>query len=150
MKHTIYTLISYTPGESGWHDRCGDWISGKDSELQIHYFNDAKEAGKALGYAHFNNWEGENTLLINGIDPDDCDCIISEEEAKKLEEHYSEILDIASDTRSLLEEEKKKRLAEQELKRKQEEEQKKLEQQLRIEAKEKAELAKLLAKYGTK
>ncbi len=150
MNKTIYTLITYTPGESGWYDRCGDWISGRDSELEIHYFNDKQEVGEALGYAQFNNSEGENTLLINGLNPNDCNCILPENEAKKLEDEFFEIDQVAFNKRQELEESKKKRIEEEKLRKQQEEDRKKLQEKLRIEAAEKAELAKLLAKYGNK
>ncbi len=150
MDNTIYTLISYTPGEEGWHDRCGDYHNGKESELNIHYFNDPKEAGSALGYAQFNKSQGENRLLINGLDPDDWGCILSDEEGKKLEEEFFEIDQIAFNKRQELEETRKQRINEEKLRKQQEEDIKKLQEKLRIEATEKAELAKLLAKYGTK
>lgn len=148
--NTIYTLISYTPGEEGWHDRCGDYHSGKESEFNIHYFNDPKEASSALGYAQFNNSEGENRLLINGLDPDDWGCILSDEEGKKLEEEFFEIDNIAFAKRQELEAESKKRIEEAKLKKQQEEEQKRLKEKLRVESIERAELAKLMAKYGNK
>ncbi len=146
--NTIYTVISYTPGEEGWHDRCGDYHVGKESEFNIHYFNDPKEAGSALGYAHFNNSQGENRLLINGLDPDDWGCILSDEEGKKLEEQFYEIDQIAFSKRQELEAESKKRIEEAKLKKQQEEEQRKLKEKLRVESIERAELAKLMAKYG--
>ncbi len=148
--NTIYTLISHTPGEEGWYDRCGDYQPGKESELEIHYFTEKKQAGEALGDAQFNNQEGENTLLINGINPDDWHYILSEEEGKKLEDEFFEIDQIAFNKRQELEAERKKRIEEEKLRKQQEEERKKLQEKLRIEAAEKAELAKLLAKYGQK
>jgi hypothetical protein len=148
--NTIYTLITYTPGEQGWHDRCGDYHSGEDSECQIHYFNDPKEAGEALGYAQFNNGSGENTLLINGLNPDDWGCILSDEDGKKLEDQFYDIDQIAFAKRQELEAESKKRIEEAKLKKQQEENLRQLQERNRQEKIEREQLAKLMSKYGTK
>lgn len=148
--NTIYTLITYTEGEQGWHDRCGDYHSGKDSEFQIHYFNDPKEAGEALGYAQFNNGSGENTLLINGLNPDDWHCILSDEDGQKLEEQFFDIDQIAFAKRQELEAESKKRIEEAKLKKQQEENLRQLQEKARIEKSEREQLAKLMSKYGNK
>lgn len=144
---TIYTLISYKPGEQGWHDRCGDYHSGEDSECSIHYFNDPKEAGEALGKAQFNNNDGENTLLINGLNPDDWYSVLSDEEGKELEDSFFEIDQISFNHRQKLQEEAQRKIEEEKQRKIQAENLKKRQEQTRIENQERAQLAELLKKY---
>jgi hypothetical protein len=145
----IYTIISYTPSEDSWYDRNDNYHSGKESIMQILYFNDLKKAGEAFGTVQFANRGGENTLLINGIELGYFDSsLISEEVYKELEKEYDVICDIASIKHRELEEDNKRKLQEAQLLKIQEEERKKRAEQLRIENNERAELAKLMAKYG--
>jgi len=144
---TIYTLISYKPGEQGWHDRCGDYHRGEDSECTIHYFNDPKQAGEALGQAQFNNSDGENTLLINGLNPDDWYCILSDEEVKELENAFFDIDQIAFNYRQKLQEEAQRKIEEEKQRKIQAENLKKRQEQTRIENQERVLLAELLKKY---
>lgn len=118
MTKTIYTLISYVPGEDGWHDRCGDYHRGKDSELKIQYFQEVESAGEAMGQSRFEEEDTEFTILINGINEDNYEDFLSKEEA------------------------------EAKLKKEQEEALKKQKEKERIEQAERAQLAQLQAKYG--
>jgi hypothetical protein len=150
MTQNIYTLITYIPGEDGWHDRCGDYHSGKESEFEKQYFNDKNEMAKALGKAQFI--DKEITFLINGIEvyPNDyvCEDLISKEELVKLNEEYEEIDNMALKVLENLKLEKNEndkiakiqKAAQEALKQKKEREY--------VENCERAELAKLMSKYG--
>lgn len=145
---TIYTLIQYKEGEEGWHDRCGDYHSGKPSDFQISYFTNSEEASKALGKAQFENGSGQNIFLINGIDPSDWYSILDEDEGKKLEELFFDIDNAAFEYRQTLTKEHQQKLeAEKQIKI---QEKQLAERNLRkkIEEQERAQLAELLSKYG--
>ena len=150
---TIYTLISYTEGSEGWHDRCGDYITGTPSNLDIQYFNDINALADFIGKAKaYNNNDTEFTLLINGIDVnhainnDDfltqyCIDFINQEDAK--------IYDLAENYRTKYTQEKKQKEEKEKLLQLQKDELAKQQRQKQAEQKERAELAKLIAKYGT-
>ncbi len=63
-----YTLIAYLEGSSGYYDRCGDWESGQDSELNIEYFQNEEDLAKCWAALRQNNTNYEFTLLIDGRD----------------------------------------------------------------------------------
>lgn len=65
---TNYTLIAYLEGSSGYYDRCGDWESGQDSELNIEYFQNEEDLAKRWASLRQNNTDYEFTLLIDGRD----------------------------------------------------------------------------------
>ncbi len=144
----IYTLISYTPGDEGWHDRCGDYHPGKDSSLEIRYFTNVQDAASAFAVSQFQNKDAEHRLLINGMSPDDWQGILSEEEGKALEDAFFAIDTIATTQKETLEAEKNKQLEALRIQKQQEEARKKLEQTLRLERAERAQLAELMSKYG--
>ena len=152
----IYTLITYVPGEDGWHDRCGDYHHGKDSEFEKRYFNDKDEAANALGYAYFNNDSNDNgvTFLINGVElyPNECECedILSEQEFLLFKNEFEEIDTIAFNLRQKLSSEKLKREEDAKLKKQAEEALRQKKERDRIESQEREQLNKLLNKYGTK
>lgn len=148
MSKTIYTLISYTPGEDGWHDRCGDYHSGKDSELKVQYFSDIESAGEAMGQNRFENEDTEFTILINGIDEDNYEDFLSKEEGEELYYTSDKIRDISHEKFDQLKKAKAQKEAEAKLKKEQEEALKKQKEKERIENAERAQLAQLQAKYG--
>jgi hypothetical protein len=152
MTQNIYTLITYVEGESGWVDRCGDWVSGEDSIFEKTYFNDKKLAGEALGRTQFLNSSGEITFLINGIElyPNDYECedFISEEQLSELKSEYEEIDMIAFNFREALSLEKKKADEIAKIQKQAEEALRQKKERDYYESRERAELAKLIAKYG--
>ena len=146
----IYTLIVHLPGEQGWHDRCGDYHSGVDSELIIQYYSDLKKLAIDKADYQFKNSSYESTVLINGVNPYDFnDSLISlsNEELSNMESQIDEIEDLCSTEVNRLTQIKRQK-DEDEKKRKQEETEhlRKLEIE-RKEAAEKQELSRLLAKY---
>lgn len=147
---TLYTLIVYTPGEQGWTDRYGDRHDGKDSDLQIKYFNETErnELIQSYGYEKFNNPDAEIKLLINGHDANDLHDSLSDEEEKKLTLHLDSLEALAHEVYAKLKankEQKDKEAAERKL---QEQEAIRLREKKRQEDAEKAELARLMAKYN--
>ena len=144
---TIYTLINYVPSEDGWHDRCGDYHKGKESLLKISYFTDKFDIGQALAQAEFKNSNSENSVLINGVNPEDYLDILSVEEQNELGYELDEIYNISYKQIEILKEVKFKEdealriKKEQELKNRQEQE------RLQIEDTERKYLAQLLHKY---
>lgn len=63
---THYTLIAFTQGSDGWHDRCGDYNEGEPSELDITHYTDPKECGFMWAYTE-RQYE-TTKLLIDGRD----------------------------------------------------------------------------------
>jgi hypothetical protein len=145
---TIYTLISYKPGDQGYIDRCGDFNRGEESECTIQYFDNPKDASTALGHTQFHNSQGENIFLINGLNPDDCYSILSDEEGKELKNQFFEIDDAAFQYRQKLSEEHQLQLEAAKQKKIQEEQLRKRKEQKILENQERAQLAKLLKKYS--
>lgn len=142
----IYTLITYTSGESGWIDRCGDFQSGSDSALEIHYFNETKDIGKWWARSQFDGGK-EHTVLINGIDPDNA-CLITEEDIEKYSLIYDEIENFRFDEYQMLKENRDKAIAEEQIRKQKESEAKAQKVKEQTEASERKQLASLLAKYG--
>lgn len=148
MKPTIYTVITYIPGEEGWHDRCGDYHRGQESELKIQYFTDKNEAGEACGVAQFDNSEAEIKVLINGMSPDEYHDFLTEEEQDDLSWDVDEIFDIGHKKYEALKEIARKQAEEAKLKKEQEEALKKQKERERVEKMEREQLAQLMAKYN--
>lgn len=84
----VYTLIQYKEGEQGWHDRCGDYHQGEDSQNEHSLFTDPILVAEQLGIAQYNNFGGENILLINGIDPNNSYDVLTDEEAIEFENEF--------------------------------------------------------------
>lgn len=148
MTDTIYTLISYIPGEQGYKNRWGDFEQGKDSELRVNYYLDKKIIGEAIAQAQFNDSDIEVTVLINGKNPDEYHDFISKEDQDNLTKELNEINDIAYEKNQELMANHKKKMEEERLKKIENEKLKKKEQEKKIEAEERAQLAKLTAKYN--
>jgi hypothetical protein len=152
MKQTIYTLISYIPGEECWFNRCGDHHNGEESALNIQYFTDKKSTGEAMAQAKLDNEKNEFTILVNGLNEDISHIFLSEEEQSSIEYDSSYIKDIADFRFSDLQEIKLNKEEQDRIEKKQKE---KKEQDLRqqkdlesLEQEELAQLAKLQAKYN--
>lgn len=62
-----YTLVSHTPDEQGWFDRCGDYHKGTESSISVTLFLENSQAIEALAQAYVKNPQGLNELLINGV-----------------------------------------------------------------------------------
>lgn len=144
----IYTLINYFEGSTGDISRCGDFTSGDSSYLQIHYFNDTNSIGETLGRDRFNNKDNEFTILINGINLNDCYCALDEQTINDYQKDLDNIELVASNSyhqardihlKALKEKEEQDKLIKQQ-------KEKKLQQEL--ENKEKEQLQKLMNKYG--
>jgi hypothetical protein len=148
MKQNIYTLITYIPGEEGWHDRCGDYNSGKESELKIQYFTDTKSAGDAMGENKFNNEDTEFTILINGLNEDEYHDFLSKEELLYIDEESDLIRDISDKKYEELKKIQIQKDTAIKLKKEQEDSLKKQKERERFEQIERAQLAQLQAKYG--
>lgn len=148
MKPTLYTLIAYVPGVEGWHDRCGDYHQGQESELTIRYFTDKESAGDFYGQAKFNDDDTEITILINGMNPDEYHDFLTEEDQKDLAWEEEEIRDLGYKKYDELKEAKRLQEEATKLKQQQEAEAKKQKEKERIEQAERAQLAQLMAKYG--
>ena len=144
----VYTLIQYKEGEQGWHDRCGDYHQGEDSQMSIAYFTDPILAAEQLGIAQYNNSGGENILLINGIDPNNSYDVLTDEEGIELENEFKFIDDLAFEKRESLNKIAKQKLEEEKERKLQEENLKKIREKQAIEKREKEQLAILLNKYG--
>lgn len=147
MKQTIYTLIAYIPGEEGWHDRCGDYHSGKESEIKIQYFTDIQSAGEFMGKSRFEDDDTDFTVLINGLNEDESHEFLSSEEQKELEYVSEQIRDISYEKYEELKKIKLQKEEELKIKKAQEESFKKQREKERIEQIERAQLAQLQAKY---
>lgn len=147
MKPTIYTVITYIAGEEGWHDRCGDYHSGKESELKIQYFTDKNEAGEACGISQFENSDAEIKVLIDGMSPDECHDFLTTEEQEDLSWEVDDIFVIGHKKHEQLQEVARKQAEEVKLKKEQEEALKKQKEIERIEKIEREQLAQLMAKY---
>lgn len=139
---TTFTLISYTQGEYGWTDRCGDYHDGSPSELDIDYFVDPKECGFMWAYKE-REYETIK-LLIDGIDPEytgEYELINQAwEEADKYREEQSAVLKAERDKREA------ERIAREEAAREAEASRRRAE----VERKEREQLAALQKKYGGK
>lgn len=147
MKPTIYTVITYIPGEQGYHDRCGDYHSGEESELKLEYFTDKNEAGQACGVAQFENSEAEIKVLINGMSADQYHEFLTKEEQEDLEWEVDEIFSIGHKKYEELQLIARKKAEEAKMKKEQEESLKKQKEIERIEKMEREQLAQLMAKY---
>jgi len=146
----IYTLIVYTPGEQGWNDRYGDCHDGKESNLEIRYFTDSEQDDliQYYGYEKFNNPDAEFTLLINGHNANEPHDSLNKQEQDELFFQCSNIEDLADKIyRELIakKEQKDKEIAQRKL---QEQEEIRLREKKKQEDAEKAELERLMAKYG--
>jgi hypothetical protein len=140
MKQTIYTLISYIPGEEGGRDRCGDYYSGKESNLKVQSFMDQQSIGEAMAYAKFEDDDTEFTILVNGF--------LTEDDQWELEKTCSDIRDLSYRKLEELQQIKLQQLADAKLKKEQQAALALKQQQERIEQAERAQLAQLQAKYG--
>lgn len=147
---TTYTIISYTAGEDGWHDRCGDYHSGTDSQFELRYCTDKQEAANTLARFRLDNPDGENLLLINGVNAEDSSALYAwnSEQAIDLSDQFEEISALAHVEQNRLIKIRQEE-AEQERLRIQRIEQERLEKiKKEKETAEKEQLAKLLEKYG--
>jgi hypothetical protein len=146
----LYTLINYIPGEEGWYDRCGDRQGGRESELNMSYYTEDEkdDLARDYGYAKFNNPDGEIKLLINGHNADEPHDSLTKEEQDELESETYHIQALADEHYDKLKAAKEKREAEEKQKKLQEQEEQRLREQRRKEDAEKAELARLMSKYG--
>ena len=148
MEKTIYTVIAYTEGSEGWHDRCGDYNNGTKSTLNIQYFKDFASAGQFMGETKFSNSDTEFTVLINGLDEDREPYFLSIEEQKEIENVCDEIRNISAITIGQLNKVKLQEDEKAKLKKAQETETLLKREETLKEQIERAQLAKLQAKYG--
>jgi hypothetical protein len=148
MKQTIYTLISYIPGEEGGRDRCGDYYSGKESNLKVQSFMDQQSIGEAMAYAKFEDDDTEFTILVNGLNEDESYDFLTEDDQWELEKTCSDIRDLSYRKLEELQQIKLQQLADAKLKKEQQAALALKQQQERIEQAERAQLAQLQAKYG--
>lgn len=146
---TLYTLIVYTPGEEGWHDRCGDFHSGKELELEIKYFTEEEKDNLAreFGYAKFYKSDSEIKLLINGHDPYEPHDALNQEEQNTLISNIDHIEALADKYLDKFKVEKERKDEQAKLIKQQKEEFERLQAKKRLEDTEKAELARLMSKY---
>lgn len=137
---TTYTLIAYTEGSDGWHDRCGDYNEGTPSELDISYFDNAKECG--FMWAYIERQYETTKLLIDGKDPhDDWD---------NLSQYWDEAKRYCDERSEILKEEHDKKVREEVERKQREEDERKLRLQQDVERRELSQLAALKLKYGEK
>lgn len=148
MKQTIYTVIAYTEGSEGWHDRCGDYNSGTESTLNIQYFKDVVSAGQFMGEAKFADNDTEFTVLVNGLNEDQEHDFLSVEEQKEIENVCEEMRGISYVKIEELKKIKLQKDEEAKLKKAQEVEFISRREKERKEQAERAQLAQLKAKYG--
>lgn len=146
----IYTLIVYLPGEESWLDRCGDYNGGRESELNLSVLTDKLAVADVIAKAKFSNSDNQITLLINGLNIDNqyCADILSDADFFKLEKESDEIWKESEALVLLLVQEEKDRLDKERLLKEAEEAARKEKVMKDIENKERAELAKLMAKYS--
>lgn len=148
MNQTIYTVIVYTPGEQGYHERCGDYHYGKDSDMKTHSFIDLQSTGVFMGETKFNNNDVELTILVNGLNEDEYNDFLTNDEQFDLEKVCEQIRDIS---KIKFDELTAIKLAQDEadkLKKSQEMEFIGRREKERLEQAERAQLAQLQAKYG--
>lgn len=147
----VFTLIKYTQSEDGWHDRGGQYHKGKDSELKIDYFNSEDElVNKWAQYkleAASNKREIEVTVLINGVNPEQSDDLLNDEEGYKLLDEFNRLDNLAFDIYLVLAQEKKKKDEELKLLEEKKLQLKIQEEKQAVEEREKQQLKVLLAKY---
>lgn len=147
-----YTLISYITGEEGYHDRCGDYVPGEESEMTITTYSQAnfeqfiKDNAKAQMKKVKSNHE--ITILIDGLNPYNVPHDISDEEELHLEITIKKIEGLTYTEFLILEAEQKKKdeaIKQQGLERKLQQE--RLARQAIVDA-ELKQLAALQAKYA--
>ncbi len=146
----LYTLIIYTPSQEGWHDRCGDYHKGEDSELDMTYYTEDEmdELVKKYGHAKFYNPDAEIKLLINGHDAYNSHPSLTKEEQEDLALEADRIENLATEHYYKYKAAKEQKDAEDKQRKLQEQEMMKIREQKRKEDAEKAELVRLQAKYG--
>lgn len=150
MNKKLYTLIVYTPGEEGWHDRCGDYHSGKESELNITYYteNEKDDLARVYGRSKLEKTDSEINLLINGHNPNEPHDSLSKEVENELESELNHIESLADEYYYKHKAEKEKREEAEKQRKLQEQESIILREKKRQEDVEKAEFTRLQAKYG--
>lgn len=150
----FYTLISYLEGTSGHIDRCGDFVSGEDSEFFIQTYHKSEVEQLINDYAQqklsSDNSYREITLLLDGVDTynhphssENLDDFFSD-----LESERDELEDKVYEKYMSLVEEKKKREEEAKQKALQLKMEKERAYQKKIQDEELKQLEKLQAKYG--
>lgn len=148
----FYTLISYLEGTSGYIDRCGDFVSGDDSEIFIQTYHHSRLDDFINDYAQqkllSDKSNREITILLDGVDTyniplsdEDKDFSTLEKERDELEDKvYSKYMELVQIQKQKEEDAKQKAL------------QLKMAQerifQKRVEDEELKQLEKLQAKYG--
>lgn len=113
MSTKYYTLISYLESEDAYIDRCGDFNSGKPSEMTIKSYSVAEYDLLVNDFAQLRLLSDKNYrethLLFDGIDSDYITNNISEEDALRVDEERRQ-LDILVDQKYLeLKEEQEKK-----------------------------------------
>lgn len=148
----FYTLISYLEGTSGYIDRCGDFVSGEDSEIFIQTYHYSRLDDFINDYAQqkllSDKSNREITILLDGVDTynfplsdEDKDFSALEKERDELEDKvYSKYMELVQIQKQKEEDAKQKAL---QLKMAQERI-----YQKRVEDEELKQLEKLQAKYG--
>lgn len=148
----FYTLISYLEGESGYHDRCGDYISGEDSEMTIETYHSSQMDELINNYAQLKIKSDEShreiTLLLDGVDTYNFPEGLSDDEEQALTVEREQIENLVYEKYEQLHNEKKqreeiKKQTELQLKLKKERDEKERVKQLEL-----MQLAQLQAKYG--
>lgn len=153
-KKTIFTLVVYTPGVEGWHDRCGDYHYGTESSLSMEYFESKEdgsheqEIGKRMGYLMFDNSDAELKLLFNGIEPYDEPFEMGKEIEEQTQMQHDAIMSIAYAERDTRSNDHKRKVEEAKKVKEAEELNRRLREKHAQETAERAELLRLKAKYG--
>lgn len=157
FKKTILTLVIYTPGEGGYRDRWGDYHEGKESSLNMEYFESKEdnsheeEIGKRMGKLKFENEDVELKLLFNGIEPYNEPEYFYEdntEEGDKIRGSWDYIETVSWEhEKKLKSEEEQRKLEEQRIKAAQEVARREQEKKAQ-EERERAEFLRLKAIYG--
>lgn len=144
----VFTLVKYDKGKESYNDRCGDFVIGRESEMEILYFMDINEFANVVADLRVNT-ELELTLLINGVNLEDFYFI--EDINKNLYEKYSliyaEFDKLEWEKRELKMKEKEEKLFRIKQEKELEKKQKELRYKKEIEKEEKEKLMQLLQKY---
>lgn len=151
MANDVFTLITYVESEMSWIDRCGDFQEGESSFHEVISFSDVESVANhwAKQMLKFEKRNCEVTLLINGYDFNSMSKgDVDNELFEKLESIFFDIDNMQFEIYQKLKEEKRKELELAAEKKKQEQELARLRAKKAEEDAERAQLAKLLNKYG--
>jgi hypothetical protein len=144
----VFTIISYYEGVESWVNRCGDFVNGEPSQFNISYHDNIEDASSIFAKYCFENSDGQNICLLNGIDINDYDNIEDIQQKELHENIYYEFDNLSFNKRIQLEQDEAIKIEQEKQRKISEENLKKIRQKQAIEKNEREQLALLMKKYG--